>query len=155
MNLKVGDKAPDINLPSSEGRPFKLSMFKGQKNVVLYFYPKDDTPGCTTQACGIRDNYKDILKYNAVIVGISSDDVKKHDTFIEKYELPFPLLADTEKKTCEDYGVWIEKSMYGRKYTGVARTTFIVDKNGKISHIFEKVKPAEHAQDVIEALKKL
>ncbi len=155
MILKIGDKAPDINLPSSDGQTFKLSALKSQKNVVLYFYPKDDTPGCTVQACGVRDNYKEILKHNAVIVGISPDDIKKHNKFVQKFELPFPLLANTEKKTCEDYGVWVEKSMYGKKYMGVARTTFVIGKDGRIAQIFEKVKPEAHAQDVIEALKAL
>ena len=119
----------------------------------MYFYPKDNTPGCTTQACNFRDDIKKIKKFGAVILGVSPDSVKKHDGFINKFDLPFTLISDEEKTMCEDYGVWVEKNMYGRKYMGVARTTFIIGKNGKILKIFAKVKPKEHSAEVIEFLK--
>ena len=152
--LKAGDKAPEINLPASNAKIISLKDFKG-KNIVLYFYPKDDTPGCTVQACGFRDAIKHVEKVNAVVLGVSPDGISSHQKFIEKFNLPFLLLSDEEKKTCQDYGVWVEKSMYGRKYMGVARTTFIIDKIGRIVRIFEKVKPDGHNEQVIEALKSL
>ncbi len=142
---REGDQAPDFEI---------LKDLKG-KNVVLYFYPKDDTPGCTVEACGFRDSFKEIKKLGAVILGISPDNAVSHDKFINKFNLPFTLLPDTDKKMCQDYGVWVEKSMYGKKYMGVARTTFIIDKNGKIAKVFEKVKPEGHHQEVIETLKTL
>jgi len=147
-----GSKAPDFNLAASSGGNIALKDLKG-KNVVVYFYPKDDTPGCTVEACGLRDSFKEIEKLNAVILGVSPDSVKSHDKFITKFQLPFTLLADEEKKMCQNYGVWIEKSMYGKKYMGVARTTFIIDTNGKIAKVFEKVKPEGHNQEIINALK--
>lgn len=150
--VKVGNKAPSFNLPASNGKNIKLSDLKG-KYIVLYFYPKDDTPGCTIEACGFRDEFKAIEKLDAVILGISPDSLVKHDKFISKYNLPFLLLSDENKKMCDDYGVWVEKNMYGRKYMGVARTTFIIGKDGKLLKIFEKVKPKEHNQEVIEFLK--
>ncbi len=153
--LKVGDKAPTIDLLSNTEKNISLKDFKGKKHVVLYFYPKDDTPGCTVQACGFRDNIKNIEKCDAVVLGISPDKPAKHIKFITKYNLPFNLLSDEEKKTCTDYGVWVEKSMYGRKYMGVDRTTFIINKDGIISHIFNKVKPKEHAVEVLEVLENL
>ena len=153
--LKVGDKAPAIDLPSNTEKNISLKDFKGKKHVVLYFYPKDDTPGCTVQACGFRDDIKNVEKYDAVVLGVSPDKPAKHVKFITKHDLPFNLLSDEEKKTCTDYGVWVEKSMYGRKYMGVARTTFIINKDGIISHIFNKVKPKEHAAEVLEVLKGL
>jgi len=141
----IGSKAPDFKgLKESRGR-----------NIVLYFYPKDDTPGCTVEACGLRDSFKEIEKQNAVILGVSPDPAKSHDKFIAKYQLPFALLPDEDKKICQDYGVWVEKSMYGKKYMGVARTTFIIDKNGKIAKVFEKVKPEGHNTEIITALKSL
>lgn len=149
--INQGQKAPDFDLPASTGDNISLKSLKG-KNVVLFFYPKDDTPGCTVEACGFRDSYKTIEKMGAVILGISPDSVKSHDKFISKFQLPYPLLADEEKKMCQDYGVWVEKSMYGKKYMGVARTTFIIDGQGKIAKIFEKVKPEGHNAEVIEAL---
>jgi peroxiredoxin Q/BCP len=133
---------------------FGLKDFKG-KNIVVFFYPKDDTPGCTVEACGFRDSYKEIEKLGAVILGVSPDPVKSHEKFINKFSLPFPLLADEEKGMCKDYGVWVEKSMYGKKYMGVARTTFIINKEGKIAKVFEKVKPEGHNAQVIAALKEL
>jgi len=150
----VGNKAPDFDLPSSNGGNIALKDLKGQ-NVVVYFYPKDDTPGCTVEACGLRDSFKEIEKLNAIILGVSPDSVKSHGKFINKFQLPFPLLADEDKKMCQDYGVWVEKSMYGKKYMGVARTTFIIDKNGKIAKVFEKVKPEGHNLEIIAALNSL
>ena len=138
----VGSKAPDFN---------GLKDLKG-KNIVLYFYPKDDTPGCTVEACGLRDSFKEIEKLDAVILGVSPDSARSHDKFIAKFQLPFALLPDEDKKICQDYGVWVEKSMYGKKYMGVARTTFIIDKNGKIAKVFEKVKPEGHDQEILAAL---
>ena len=152
--IKEGQKAPDFKAPSSDGNTVALKDFKG-KNVVLFFYPKDDTPGCTVEACGFRDGYTPIKQLGAVILGVSPDSLKSHDKFIHKFQLPYPLLADEDKKICQDYGVWVEKSMYGKKYMGVARTTFIIDKNGKIAKIFEKVKPEGHNTEVLDALKSL
>ena len=152
---QAGQAAPVFDLPASNGKNVALKDFKGKKNVVLYFYPKDDTPGCTVEACNFRDEIKNVEKLDAVVLGISPDGVKEHNKFIEKFNLPFLLLADEEQKTCRDYGVWVEKSMYGRKYMGVARTTFIIGKDGRIKKIFEKVKPEGHAQEVIEILKEI
>jgi peroxiredoxin Q/BCP len=141
----IDSKAPDFK---------GLEELKG-KNIVLYFYPKDDTPGCTVEACGLRDSFKEIEKLNTVILGVSPDSAKSHDKFIAKFQLPFALLPDEDKKICQDYGVWVEKSMYGKKYMGVARTTFIIDKNGRIAKVFEKVKPEGHNAEIIAALKAL
>jgi len=151
--LSVGDKAPSFNLPASHGQNIKLSDYKGKLNVVLYFYPKDDTPGCTIEACGFRDQIKAIEKLDAVVLGVSPDDVNKHNKFIDKYSLPFILVSDEEKTVCQDYGVWVEKNMYGKKYMGVQRATFIIGKEGKILKVFEKVKPDGHNEEVIEFLK--
>lgn len=150
-----GKIAKNIKLPSSSGETISLKDYRGKKNVVLYFYPKDDTPGCTVEACEFKDQNKSIEKLDAVVLGISPDSVAKHEKFIDKFNLPFLLLADEDKKACQDYGVWVEKSMYGRKYMGVARTTFIISKDGKIAEVFEKVKPKGHAQEVINILKNL
>src|SRR3989338_3891021 len=120
----AGDKAPQINLPANNGKNVSLKEFQGKKNVVLYFYPKYDTPGCTVEACGLRDSFKEIEKADTVILGVSPDNAASHEKFIKKFNLPFTLLSDEQKKTCVDYGVWVEKSMYGKKYMGVARTTF-------------------------------
>lgn len=146
--LKVGDKAPALSGTDQHGKPVSLADFKGKK-LVLYFYPKDDTPGCTAEACNLRDNYAAIKKAGYEILGVSVDDAKKHTKFIAKYDLPFSLLADTEKKTVEDYGVWIEKSMYGRKYMGVNRMTFIIDENGVIEKIIEKVDTKDHTAQIL------
>ena len=143
--IQEGAQAPDFK---------GLKDYKG-KNVVLYFYPKDDTPGCTIEACGFRDSFKEIEKLGAVILGVSPDPLESHDKFIAKFHLPFPLLSDEDKKICRDYGVWVEKSMYGKKYMGVARSTFIIGKNGKIVKIFANVKPEGHHQEVIDVLKSL
>jgi peroxiredoxin Q/BCP len=150
-SLKVGQKAPDFTLLNDSGKPVKLSDLKG-KAIVLYFYPKDDTPGCTKEACAFRDGLSEIKDRGAEVFGVSADSVESHKKFRKKFELNFPLLADTEKKVVEAYGVWKEKSMYGKKYMGIERTTFIIDKLGKISHIFPKVKVDEHYDQVLEAL---
>ena len=149
--LKVGQKAPDFTLADDSGQKVKLSDFKGKK-VVLYFYPKDDTPGCTKEACNFRDGFAEIKSRGAIVLGVSADSVDSHKKFKSKFELNFPLLADPDKKMIENYGVWKEKSMYGRKYMGIERTTFVIDPQGKISHIFPKVKVAEHYDEVLEAL---
>ena len=147
--LKEGDKAPDFNAKDQDGRDVKLSDFKG-KRVVLYFYPKDDTPGCTKEACSFRDA-DDVFNAKGIkVLGVSTDNEKSHQKFISKYQLPFDLLADTEKKIVEAYGVWGEKSMYGKKYMGTVRKTFLID-NGKIVKIFDKVNVAEHADEVLAA----
>ncbi|MDX1920354.1 MAG: thioredoxin-dependent thiol peroxidase, partial [Candidatus Caenarcaniphilales bacterium] len=146
--IEVGDKAPSFKSIAvggeygPEGKEVSLDDFKG-KNLVLYFYPKDDTPGCTKQACGLRDNWK-TLQSKAAIFGVSIDSVAKHNKFIEKYELPFALLSDEDKSLVEAFGVWVEKSMYGKKYMGTERTTFVISPDGKIKAIFPKVKPDEH-----------
>ncbi|MBI3601871.1 MAG: thioredoxin-dependent thiol peroxidase [Candidatus Omnitrophica bacterium] len=149
---REGDQAPDFKLQANNGQAIALQDLKG-KNVVIYFYPKDDTPGCTVEACGFRDSFKEIEKLKAVVLGVSPNNAASHEKFIKKFNLPFTLLADTDKKMCQDYGVWVEKSMYGKKYMGVARTTFVIDKDGKVAKIFEKVKPEGHHQEVIETLK--
>lgn len=155
MTIQEGHQAPDFKLPASDGSVVQLKDFKGKKNVVLYFYPKDDTPGCTTEACNFRDAIKPINKTDTVVLGVSPDSVAKHEKFIAKYDLPFLLLADEDNKVCTAYGVWVEKNMYGRKYMGVARTTFVIDQSGKIVKIFEKVKPQDHHTEVLEVLKTL
>ncbi len=153
--ISAGSTAPDFNAQASNGKNISLKDFRGKKNVVLYFYPKDDTPGCTVEACGFRDGIKSLESADTVVLGVSPDSVKSHLKFIEKFNLPFLLLADEDKKICEAYGVWVEKSMYGRKYMGVGRTTFVINKEGKIAKIFEKVKPEGHEKEVLECLKAL
>jgi peroxiredoxin Q/BCP len=150
-SLKEGDSAPAITLDTDSGEKFTLSSLKG-KNVVLYFYPKADTPGCTKESCEFRDTSKKFSKANTVIVGVSPDPTKAQAKFKEKFDLPFVLLADVDHKTCEDYGVWKEKSMYGKKYMGVERTTFVIDPQGKIKKIFPKVKVDGHAEEVLAAI---
>jgi peroxiredoxin Q/BCP len=149
--LKVGQKAPDFTVLNDAGEKVKLSDFKGKK-VVLYFYPKDDTPGCTKEACAFRDGLDEIRERGAVVLGVSADPVDSHEKFKKKYELNFPLLADTEKKVAEAYGTWKEKSMYGKTYMGIERTTFLIDGQGKITHIFPKVKVEQHYDEVLDAL---
>ena len=149
--LSVGDKAPDFRLKNDEGKEISLKEFRG-KTVVLYFYPKDDTPGCTKEACDFRDQQKDFGKKNAVILGVSPDPVEAHVKFKKKYGLPFQLLSDPEKTTLEAYDVWKQKSMYGRTYMGVERTTFLIDEQGKIAKIFPKVSVTGHIDDVLSAL---
>ncbi len=148
MKLKAGDQAPDFVSKDQDGNEIKLSDFKGKK-VVLYFYPKDDTPGCTAEACSLRDNYQELQKQGYAVVGVSGDDEKKHKKFIEKYDLPFPLVADVDKSVHEKYGTWGEKSMYGKKYMGTLRTTFIIDEKGKITDVIEKVKTKDHADQIL------
>ena len=151
--LKEGDKAPDFKAVSNEGKEISLKDYQGKNRVVLYFYPKDDTPGCTVEACSFRDTIKKIEKTDTIVLGVSPDDTTSHNKFIEKFKLPFLLLSDGDKKICNDYGVWVKKSMYGKEYMGVARTTFIIAKDGKIEKIYEKVKPEGHAEEVLEFLK--
>ena len=150
--LEVGKKAPSVKLKDQEGKTVSLSDFKGKK-VVLYFYPKDNTSGCTKEACNFRDGIKEIESENAVLIGVSPDSVESHKKFAEKFELPFNLLIDPEKKVLETYGVWKEKSMYGKKYMGVERTTIVIDETGKVSKIFPKVKVEGHLNQVLEAVK--
>ena len=150
--LEVGKKAPDFSLINQDEKKISLKDYVGQK-VVLYFYPKDDTSGCTKEACSFSDDLPKFSKVDAVILGVSPDSVKSHKKFSEKYKLKFDLLADDEKDLVEKYGVWKEKSMYGRKYMGVERTTFIIDEKGKIKKIFNKVKVDGHNKEVLEALK--
>jgi thioredoxin-dependent peroxiredoxin len=149
MSLEVGKKAPEFEAKDQKGNLVKLSDFKGKK-VVLYFYPKDNTPGCTAQACNLRDNYEALQKAGYVVLGVSSDSEKSHQKFIEKQNLPFTLLADEDLKVHEAYGTWVEKSMYGRKYMGTARTTFIIDENGNLSEIIEKVNTKEHTNQILK-----
>ena len=149
--LKEGDKAPDIQLESDSGEPFRLSSLKGKK-VVLYFYPRADTPGCTIEACEFRDNSKKLAKKNAVIVGISPDAAKSQAKFKTKFELPFTLLCDVDKEAAQAYGVYKEKNMYGKKVMGIERTTFIISEDGRIVKIFPKVKAQGHAEQILFAL---
>lgn len=152
--LKEGDKAPDFTAKDDRGNTVSLKDFRG-KNVVLYFYPKDDTTGCTKEACDFRDNLARVKRKSAVVLGVSPDTEKSHAKFKTKYDLTFPLIVDDEKEIVNAYGVWKEKSMYGRTYMGVERTTFIIDAKGKIAKIFPKVKVAGHVDQVIEALGEL
>jgi peroxiredoxin Q/BCP len=154
MSVDVGDKAPGFTLPTDGGGEISLSDFKG-KPVVLYFYPKDDTSGCTAEACAFRDALPDFSKVKAEVIGISRDPVKKHDKFKEKYALNFPLASDEEGKVCEAYGTWVEKSMYGRKYMGIERSTFLIDGKGVIREVWRKVKVPGHAEEVLKAAKAL
>jgi len=150
----VGDKAPQFALQDTKGRKTRLSDFKGRK-VVLYFYPKDLTPGCTKEACGFRDDLTKFEKKDVAVLGVSADDVNSHQKFTEKHDLNFPLLSDPDHKVAELYGVWQEKNMYGRKSWGIRRTTFIIDEAGKIARVFGRVDTSSHSQDVLEALKSL
>lgn len=147
----LGKSAPAFTLPASNGKKVSLKDFKGKK-VVLYFYPKDDTSGCTKQACQFRDNNASFEGADAVILGVSPDGLKSHEKFIGKYDLPFLLLADEDHAVAEKYGVWQEKSMYGRKYMGIVRTTFVIDGDGKVAKVFEKVKVPNHDVEVLAAI---
>jgi thioredoxin-dependent peroxiredoxin len=151
--IEPGEKAPDFELPDQDGRPVRLSDFRGQR-VVLYFYPKADTPGCTTQACGVRDRSAEYVDASAVVLGVSPDSVAKVKKFYDKFSLGFTLLADEDHAVAESYGVWVEKSMYGRKYFGNERTTFVIDADGVVSEVLRKVKPAEHDDRALAALAK-
>ena len=149
--LKNGSKAPDFTLPADGGASVTLSQLKGQP-VVLYFYPKDDTPGCTQESCDFRDNLTAFKRMKVQVLGISKDSIKKHDKFKEKYELNFPLLSDEEGDVCEKYGVWVEKTMYGKKRMGIKRSTFVIDAEGNVARAMYGVKPEGHADEVLEAL---
>ena len=148
MSIQIGQAAPEFSANNQNGKPLSLGDFKGKK-LVLYFYPKDDTPGCTAEACSLRDHYQTFLAQGYAILGVSPDNEAKHQKFIAKYELPFDLLADTDHAVAEAYGVWVEKSMYGRQYMGIARTTFVIDKNGHIADIIEKVNTKEHGPQLL------
>jgi peroxiredoxin Q/BCP len=151
LKLKEGDPAPAFTAATSGGGQISLADYKG-KNVILYFYPRDDTPGCTKEACAFRDGFADFRKKDAVVLGVSPDSVKSHDKFAEKFKLPFTLVADEDKKISESYGVWGEKSFMGRKYMGVNRVTFLIGPDGRIRKIWPAVKPEEHAAEVLAAL---
>ena len=149
--LSVGDKAPAFSTTDQDGKPVRLSDYKGKK-VVLYFYPKDDTPGCTKEACNFRDAWPKLRRKKVEVLGVSVDDAKSHRKFVDKFSLPFTLLADTDKKIVNDYGVWGEKSMYGRKYMGTNRVTYLIDEKGKIAAVWPKVKVDDHVDEVLEAV---
>lgn len=149
--LESGMKAPEFSLAADDGTTVALKDLRG-KPVVLYFYPKDDTPGCTKEACEFRDSWRDVQRAGAVVLGVSPDSVGSHEKFKRKYNLPFPLLADPDHAVAEAYGAWGEKSMYGRKHEGILRTTFLIDREGRIARVFEKVKPEGHAAEVLAAL---
>jgi|SRR3990167_4227257 len=150
--LIEGSKAPEFYLSDQDGKDHELADYHGQW-VLLYFYPKDDTPGCTKEACGLRDTFPKFEDVSAVVLGVSADSVESHKKFATKYKLPFTLLADPEKKVLQAYGVWRNKSMYGKSFLGIARTSFLIDPDGNIAKIYEKVKPAEHARQVLHDLK--
>ncbi len=149
--LKIGQKAPAFALPNQDGKVMRLSDFKGKK-VVLYFYPKDDTPGCTKESCAFRDGLDEIHASGAVVLGVSADSVDSHKKFVKKFNLNFPLLSDETKTVLQAYGVWKEKSLYGRKFMGIERTTFIIDEQGKLDDIFQKVKVDGHLEEVLAEL---
>ncbi|MCX6279198.1 MAG: thioredoxin-dependent thiol peroxidase [Bacteroidetes bacterium] len=150
--LKAGDIAPDFQSVDQNGAPISLSSFRGSK-VILYFYPKDNTPGCTAEACNLRDNYQILIEKGFKIIGVSADDEKSHKNFSEKYVLPFALIPDKPIKIIRDYGVWGKKKLYGKEYEGINRVTFIIDENGKISHIFSKVDARNHTAQILEQMK--
>ena len=151
LELKEGNTAPEFSAMTNGGKKVSLADFKG-KNVILYFYPKNDTPGCTKEACGFRDGFEEFKKRGAVVLGVSTDSVKSHDKFVEKFKLPFLLLADEDKKIVEAYGVWGEKTFMGRKYMGTHRVTFLIGGDGRIKKIWPLVKPEEHPKEVLLAL---
>jgi len=148
--LKIGDKAPKFSTTNQDGKEIDLKTFKGKK-LVLYFYPKDNTPTCTTESCNLRDNYQRFVNNGFEVAGVSPDGEKSHQKFIKKYDLPFDLLADTDHSISEAFGVWQEKSMFGKKYMGIVRTTFVIDEKGKITDIVEKVKAKEHTEQILTA----
>lgn len=150
MELTIGDKAPDFKATDQDGNEIKLSDFKGKK-VILYFYPKDNTPGCTAQACNLRDNYENLQKEGYVVLGVSQDSEKSHKKFIEKQGLPFPLIADEDHTVHNLYGTWGEKKMYGKTYMGTLRTTFVIDEEGKIEDIIQKVKTKDHTAQILNS----
>src|SRR5690625_3757674 len=150
--MEIGEKAPDFTLQNQDGEDVQLADFKG-KNVVLYFYPKDMTPGCTTQACDFRDHYDEFSELDAVILGVSPDPVERHQKFIDKYDLPFELLADEDHKVAEEFGVWKLKKNFGREYYGIERSTFIIDKEGKLMKEYRKVRVKGHVEEALEFLR--
>lgn len=152
---EVGDKAPAFDLPAFPAGRVKLSQFKGKQNVVLYFYPRDNTPGCTTEACDFRDNLAQFQSAETVVLGVSTDTVDSHEKFAAKFELPFPLLADEDHALAEKYGVWVEKNMYGKKSMGLQRSTFLIDKSGKVAAVWPRVKVEGHAAAVAAKLAEL
>lgn len=154
MKLTEGEKAPAFSLPDQDGKTHKLSDYKG-KWVLLYFYPKDMTPGCTIEACTLRDNYDGFTKLKAVVLGVSADSPAKHTKFIEKHELPFTLLSDESKEMLKSYGVWAKKKMMGREYMGILRNSYLIDPKGTIAKVYEGVKPNQHAKEVLQDLKEL
>jgi peroxiredoxin Q/BCP len=154
MSVKPDEQAPDFTMPTDGNGSVTLSALRG-KPVVLYFYPKDDTSGCTAEACGFRDTLPDYGKTGAVVIGVSKDSVASHDKFKKKYELPFTLASDTDGKVCESYGVWVEKSMYGRKYMGIDRSTFLIDGEGMVRGVWHKVKVPGHVAQVLKAVQAL
>jgi peroxiredoxin Q/BCP len=154
MSVQIGDKAPDFTLPTDGNGTVTLSKLRG-KPVVLYFYPKDDTSGCTAEACGFRDSFPDYGKTGATVIGVSRDSVASHDKFKKKYQLPFILASDSEGKVTEAYGVWVEKSMYGRKYMGIDRSTYLIDKDGAVRGAWRKVKVPGHVAEVLKAVQSL
>jgi len=151
VTLIPGDLAPDFELPTDAGTPLRLSSLRGRP-VALYFYPKDDTPGCTAEACGLRDGFAAFARAGVTILGVSPDDSTSHARFSSKYALPFPLLADEGHRVAESYGVWGEKTFMGRKHMGILRTTFVIDRAGRIAHVFEDVKPEGHSTEILAAL---
>jgi thioredoxin-dependent peroxiredoxin len=146
--LKKGDKAPQFNATDQDGQPISLADYHGKK-VILYFYPKDNTPGCTAEACSLRDEYQDLLKSGYDVIGVSADSAKSHKGFIEKHNLPFRLIADIDKKVLQAYGAWGEKKMYGKSYEGIIRTTYVIAEDGTIADVIEKVKTKEHAGQIL------
>ncbi|MBT3690430.1 thioredoxin-dependent thiol peroxidase [bacterium] len=154
MKLKVGDKAPKFNLSDQNGKKHSLLDYK-KKWILLYFYPRDNTPGCTKEACTIRDNYNEFKKNKIVVFGVSNDTIEKHKKFAEKFELPFTLLADTEKNLVKSYGVWSKKKFMGKEYFGISRSSFLISPKGIIAKIYEKVKPADHASEILNDIKLL
>ena len=154
MSVAVGDKAPDFTMPTDSGGTVSLSALRG-KPVVLYFYPKDDTSGCTAAACGFRDSFPDYGKTGATVIGVSRDSVASHDKFKKKHDLPFTLASDATGEVTERYGVWVEKSMYGRKYMGIDRSTFLIDKDGTVRNVWHKVKVPGHVAEVLKAVQAL
>ncbi|HKP86289.1 MAG TPA: thioredoxin-dependent thiol peroxidase [Blastocatellia bacterium] len=149
--VRTGEKAPALKLTDENGRAVKLADYRG-KRIVLYFYPRDLTPGCTKEACGFQADLAEYEKRNAVVLGVSTDDARSHSRFREKYGLQFPLLSDADHETAESFGVWQEKNMYGRKMWGIRRSTFIIDEQGRVARVFDKVSPAEHSREVLDAL---
>ena len=154
MKLKQGDRAPEFILSDQNGKKLKLSDFKGQW-VLVYFYPRDNTPGCSKEACAFRDSFKEYEKIEAKVIGISTDSVESHGKFVKKYQLPFPLLADEDKKAVAQYGVWGMKKFIGKEYMGTIRMSFLINPKGNIAKIYEKVKPADHAKEVLKDLKEI